>query len=183
MTYRTRVATSVCRVAVISALVLGALTPSRTGFAQEVEQVQPAPAPLVLQSRGSFIVGGESVQQTPAQLSYFTGQLPDSGGHATTNQMYVEYMVPLADNGVPVIMLHGATLTGKSYDTTPDGRMGWYEYFVRGGARPCGCLHSIKTDAAGRVPDQCVRHWSRLAVAAHLDDDRRRAGAAGRRRC
>jgi pimeloyl-ACP methyl ester carboxylesterase len=28
-------------------------------------------------------------------------------------------------------MIHGAGLSGKSYDTTPDGRMGWYEYFVR----------------------------------------------------
>ncbi len=30
-------------------------------------------------------------------------------------------------------MVHGATLTGKSYETTPDGRMGWDEYFVRKG--------------------------------------------------
>jgi pimeloyl-ACP methyl ester carboxylesterase len=28
-------------------------------------------------------------------------------------------------------MVHGATLTGKSWETTPDGRMGWDEYFVR----------------------------------------------------
>ncbi len=27
--------------------------------------------------------------------------------------------------GNPVVMLHGATLTGKSWETTPDGRMGW----------------------------------------------------------
>jgi hypothetical protein len=41
-------------------------------------------------------------------------------------------MVPQdgADN-VPVVMVHGATLTGKSWETTPDGRMGWDEYFVR----------------------------------------------------
>jgi hypothetical protein len=30
-------------------------------------------------------------------------------------------------------MLHGAALTGKSWETTPDGRMGWDEYFVRKG--------------------------------------------------
>ena len=30
-------------------------------------------------------------------------------------------------------MVHGATLTGKSWETTPDGRMGWDEYFVRKG--------------------------------------------------
>ena len=48
--------------------------------------------------------------------------------------MYVRYMVPQGgDRNVPVVMIHGATLTGKSWETTPDGRMGWDEYFVRMG--------------------------------------------------
>ena len=48
--------------------------------------------------------------------------------------MYVHYMVPQGgDRNVPVVMVHGATLTGKSWETTPDGRMGWDEYFVRKG--------------------------------------------------
>ena len=48
--------------------------------------------------------------------------------------MYVRYMVPQGGDGnVPVVMVHGATLTGKSWETTPDGRMGWDEYFVRKG--------------------------------------------------
>ena len=56
------------------------------------------------------------------------------GGHITVNQMYVRYMVPQdGDRNVPVVMVHGATLTGKSWETTPDGRMGWDEYFVRKG--------------------------------------------------
>jgi len=43
-------------------------------------------------------------------------------------------MVPQGGEGnVPVVMVHGATLTGKSWETTPDGRMGWDEYFVRKG--------------------------------------------------
>ena len=43
-------------------------------------------------------------------------------------------MVPQGGDGnVPVVMVHGATLTGKSWETTPDGRMGWDEYFVRKG--------------------------------------------------
>jgi pimeloyl-ACP methyl ester carboxylesterase len=45
--------------------------------------------------------------------------------------MYVEYMVPAGRAKVPVVLIHGAGLSGKSYDTTPDGRMGWFEYFVR----------------------------------------------------
>lgn len=49
----------------------------------------------------------------------------------TINQMYVEYMVPDGKPRIPLILIHGAGLSGNCYDTTPDGRMGWYEYFVR----------------------------------------------------
>ena len=53
-------------------------------------------------------------------------------GHIAVNQMYVQYKVPPSSR-VPVVMVHGADLSGKSYETTPDGRMGWDEYFVRKG--------------------------------------------------
>jgi pimeloyl-ACP methyl ester carboxylesterase len=95
--------------------------------AQALKDVQTPATPLVLKAQGSFFVGGEKSDQTEIEL----GNL-GPGGHITVNQMYVRYMVPQdgADN-VPVIMVHGATLTGKSWETTPDGRMGWDEYFVR----------------------------------------------------
>ena len=154
MTDHMRLRAFLRRVALLGVLLLGVLASSTTGFAQELKDVQAPPSPLTLKSRGSFIVGGESVEQTPAQLSSFTGQPLESGGHVTVNQMYVEYMVPVADNGVPVVMLHGATLSGKSYDTTPDGRMGWYEYFVRQG-------HPVY------VPDQVSRARSGVDIATY----------------
>jgi hypothetical protein len=33
----------------------------------------------------------------------------------------------------PVVMVHGCCLSSKSWEETPDGRMGWNEYFVRRG--------------------------------------------------
>ena len=97
--------------------------------AQALADVTTPDTPLVLKAQGSFYVGGESVEQTPGQL----GNL-GPGGHITINQIYVRFMVPQGGDGnVPVVMLHGATLTGKSWETTPDGRMGWDEYFVRKG--------------------------------------------------
>jgi pimeloyl-ACP methyl ester carboxylesterase len=42
-------------------------------------------------------------------------------------------MIPSGANKVPVVMIHGGGLSGKSFQTTPDGRMGWNEYFVRQG--------------------------------------------------
>lgn len=55
------------------------------------------------------------------------------GGPVSLDQMYVEYLIPQAAPAPSIIMIHGATLTGKTYETTPDGRMGWYEYFARKG--------------------------------------------------
>lgn len=98
-------------------------------MAQALTDVKTPDKPLVLKAQGSFFVGGEKVEQTADELG---GLGP--GGHITVNQMYVHYMVPQAgDRNVPVVMVHGATLTGKSWETTPDGRMGWDEYFVRKG--------------------------------------------------
>ena len=53
-------------------------------------------------------------------------------------------------------MIHGATLTGKSWETTPDGRMGWDEYFVRKG-------HPVY------VPDQVGRGRSGFNQAVFND--------------
>jgi len=97
--------------------------------AQALKDVKTPDKPLVLKAQGSFFVGGEKAEQTQGQL----GDL-GPGGHIAVNQMYVRYMVPQGGDGnVPVVMVHGATLTGKSWETTPDGRMGWDEYFVRKG--------------------------------------------------
>ena len=107
----------------------GALTAASRLEAQALKDVQTPDTPLVLKAQGSFFIGGETVEQTQGQL----GNL-GPGGHITVNQMYVRFMVPQGgDAHVQVVMLHGATLTGKSWETTPDGRMGWDEYFVRKG--------------------------------------------------
>lgn len=94
--------------------------------AQALGDIHNPDTPLILKSRGSFFVGGEQVERSAVEI----GSLgPDD--QITVNQMYVEYMVPVGATKVPVVMVHGATLSGKTYDTTPDGRMGWFEYFVR----------------------------------------------------
>lgn len=90
--------------------------------------------PLVLASQGSFFVGGETktLPPAPAQAG---GKNPGFGaGDVTINQMYVQYQSPVgADQHLPVVMVHGCCLSSKTWETTPDGRMGWNEYFVRRG--------------------------------------------------
>jgi pimeloyl-ACP methyl ester carboxylesterase len=107
----------------------GILGAAGTATAQALKDVKTADKPLVLKAQGSFFVGGDKAEQTRVEL----GDLGPEG-HIAVNQMYVRYMVPQdGDRNLPVVMIHGATLTGKSWETTPDGRMGWDEYFVRKG--------------------------------------------------
>jgi pimeloyl-ACP methyl ester carboxylesterase len=119
-----------CRSAILVGVTLAGLLGPTTGLeAQALEDLQIPGTPLVLKAQGSFFVGGEKAEETQVELG---GLGP--GGHIAVNQMYVRYMVPQGGDGnVPVVMVHGATLTGKSWETTPDGRMGWDEYFVRKG--------------------------------------------------
>ena len=125
-------------------------------IAQALKDVRTPDTPLVLKAQGSFFIGGEKAEVTEVQVGL------GPGGHVTVNQMYVRFMVPQGGDGnVPVVMVHGATLTGKSYETTPDGRMGWDEYFVRRG-------HPVY------VPDQVGRGRSGFNQARFNDA---RAGA------
>lgn len=117
-------------IVVLSAVVLAGDVGLWSGAAaQDISDLQTPKAALVLKARGSFFVGGQDVVEDATAVGGFFG-----GGHITINQMYVEYMIPHGNvESVPVVVVHGATLSGKSWDTTPDGRMGWYEYFVRHG--------------------------------------------------
>ncbi len=97
---------------------------------------QKQPKPLVIEDQGSFFVGGET-KSLPAPPPPPAGAPPGrggglGGGDITINQMYVQYQIPPNGNRhVPVVMVHGCCLSSKTWETTPDGRMGWNEYFVR----------------------------------------------------
>ena len=84
-------------------------------------QIKKDSPPLVIAKQGYFYVGGE--YDNPANPTQMTGQ------------MYVEYQLPKqTDKGkLPIIMLHGGGHTGAGFVSTPDGRPGWADYFVRRG--------------------------------------------------
>ena len=86
--------------------------------------------PLSIASQGSFFVGGRDVSSST--LSSVPRHVPV--GTITVDQMYVHYEIPAdAGNRYPLTLIHGCCLTGKTWETTPDGRMGWDEYFLRKG--------------------------------------------------
>lgn len=111
---------------------LAALAPLASMSAQQYAAIATSPEPLTLRAQGSFYVGGQSESQTSAELG---GLCPP--GHVTVGQMYVRYMVPPSpaadDSTAAFVLIHGMHLSGKCWETTPDGRMGWDEYLVRKG--------------------------------------------------
>lgn len=85
--------------------------------------------PLVIDKQGSFFVGGRNIKSdTLSTLPAYA-----ASGTVTVEQMYVRYQVPAGAARLPLTLIHGCCLTGKTWETTPDGRMGWDEYFVRRG--------------------------------------------------
>ena len=99
-----------------------------------------AQAPIALKDMGSFHIGGREVRISgkPVKEVVFTpGGVPakvDPNGVYQVEQMYVQYFIPQHQRGaLPLLMWHGGGLTGVTYETTPDGREGWLNYFVKRG--------------------------------------------------
>ena len=87
-------------------------------------------SPLVLAKQGSFFVNEQKIL-----TSFPSGTGRPVAGHISMRGMYVQYQIPQTRNrrAYPVVMVHGSGHTGKTYEETPDGRMGWAEYLVRCG--------------------------------------------------
>jgi pimeloyl-ACP methyl ester carboxylesterase len=108
---------------------------SASASAQALSDLKPSPEPLVLQSQGSFFVGGRTVETKNAGWSEMKAIFGESfeAGRVLIDQMYVQFQTPPKPTHTPIVFMHGGLLSSKQWETTPDGRMGWYEYFTRQG--------------------------------------------------
>src|SRR5947209_20620945 len=95
---------------------------------------------IVLRGMGSFHVGGRVVEVSGKPVREIVRQPGgpltklDPNGQYMVEQMYVQYVLPQQRRGkLPLLMWHGGGLTGVTYETTPDGREGWLNMFVRNG--------------------------------------------------
>jgi pimeloyl-ACP methyl ester carboxylesterase len=95
---------------------------------------------IVLRGMGSLHVGGRIVEISGKPVRDIV-RVPggpssklDPNGQYQVEQMYAQYFLPKDRKGkVPLLMWHGGGLTGVTYETTPDGREGWLNMFVRKG--------------------------------------------------
>jgi hypothetical protein len=124
--------------------------------------------PVTLEDQGSFFVGGVIKTTEHASTPFAPPGQPPPGPtpqQITIGQMYVQFQIPARRSapGWPVIMVHGSTHTGAALESTPDGREGWYPYFVRRG------IPTYVVDQSGRGRsgfDQSVLHEAEARLTA-----------------
>lgn len=115
---------------------------------------------LALRGMGSFHVGGREVTIT-GQPVMEVARVPggpltkiDPNGVYLVEQMYAQYFLPKQKRGtLPLMLWHGGGLTGVTFETTPDGRDGWLNYFVRAGWDTYNA-DAVERGRAGFAPPQ-----------------------------
>ncbi len=118
-----------------------------------------ADEPIEVGEIGSFYVGGESLRlrglpkRPQVQADKGAPLLVDPSGDFESGQVYVQF-VKLARprQRLPLLLLPGGSLSGVTYETTPDGRPGWQMLFLRMGYS----VYTVDTLQAGRSP------WARI---------------------
>ena len=88
------------------------------------------PEPLTIQEQGSFAVGG-TVLSNPG--AYNNNKPAAEGQSLHGDHLYAFYQVPRNPKALPIVMLHGAYQSARSWETTSDGREGFQTIFLRRG--------------------------------------------------
>ena len=124
--------------------------------------------PVTIEDQGSFFIGGVTKVSEHAAVPFAPPGQPaatPTPQQITIGQMYVQFQIPSKRSGPgwPVIMVHGSTHTGAALESTPDGREGWFPYFVRKG------IPTYVVDQSGRGRsgfDHSVLHEAEAKMTA-----------------
>lgn len=111
-----------------------------------------------LRDFGSFFVGGQPMTTSGAASEAHVlakGGVPvtiNPNGTTMLGQMYVQYaLVDKSPSRPPIAFWHGGSLTGATWETTPDGRDGWLQYFLRRGWS-CYNVDAVERGRSGWSP-------------------------------
>ena len=132
------------------------------------------PEPLRLRAMGSFHVGGRRVQlsgKPSYQRTMSEGGEPVSvnpNGTYVVEQMYVQYFLAEHSNGKgPLVFWHGGGMSGAAWETKPDGKEGWVNYFIRQGWDVYVC-DAVERGRSGFAPVPEI--WPQGPVIQTVDD-------------
>jgi len=117
---------------------------------------------LVIREQGSFAVGG-SLKTNPGTFDPY--QPTPEGQTFRGDHAYVFYQIPVKARQLPLVLWHGFGQFSKTWETTPDGREGYQNIFLR---RRFGVyvLNQPRRGNAGRsmvegtiTPTPDEQHW------------------------
>lgn len=74
--------------------------------------------PIELADMGSLMFGGKI-------------SVENDGNTFHSDHGYAQYFIPTKSKSLPVVMWHGGGQSGKSWESTPDGRDGFWQIFTR----------------------------------------------------
>jgi hypothetical protein len=86
--------------------------------------------PLMIQEQGSFAGGGKVITRPGA---YDAINRSPAGQTLHGDHAYVFYQVPVRARKLPLVFWHGIGQFSKTWETTPDGREGFQNLFLRRG--------------------------------------------------
>lgn len=92
-------------------------------------QEDSKPAPLTIQEQGSFAVGG-TVTTAPGSFNP-KKPLEPAGQTYRGDHLYAFYQIPLESRPFPIVMWHGYGQFSRTWESTPDGREGFQNIFLR----------------------------------------------------
>ena len=87
--------------------------------------------PIVIQEQGSFTAGGSTLVNEGEFV--FKDLLSQSGQTAYGDNAFVRYQIPVNKKKLPMVFLHGGGQSMKTWESTPDGREGFQNIFLRRG--------------------------------------------------
>ena len=112
--------------ALVAPLLLSvSLLTSSGAAAQQASKLEP----LIIKEQGSFAVGG-TVTTAPGTFDP-RKPLEPAGQTYHGDHAYALYQIPVDPRRYPIVMWHGAGQSLRSWETTPDGREGFQNLFLR----------------------------------------------------
>lgn len=84
--------------------------------------------PLIIQQQGGFAVGGTVIRSAG---NYDSLTFSAEGQSLHGDHAYVSYQIPVDARKYPLMFLHGAGQSLRTWGTTPDGREGFQNIFLR----------------------------------------------------
>jgi hypothetical protein len=120
--------------AFLTSVVLAATAASMFSMPVNADEKDPNRAddgkPIVLKTQGSFAAGG-TVLTNPGIFDPIA--LTPDGQTIHGDHAYVQYQIPVGARKYPIVMWHGGGQFTKTWETTPDGRDGFQNIFLRSG--------------------------------------------------